>query len=431
MTGALVIPKQGKKLERMATMSVTKLRLAGESKRPLSRRIVFTIDALNRAAVQGGKGRSWIYDAKLPGLCLMVTATGAKSFYLYRKVNGRPQQVRIGTYPAVSIEQARKTATQLNAKANDGIDLQAERRGIRQDATLQEAWDRYLSDYAEGRLRPHSLVTDKSRFKTCLAVWASRRIRSLRGDDVQRLMADTAKERGQVSANRAVQLLRRVLAYHKVTPNPAARGEVRFFHEEKRERYLSGEELVRLVDAIDSEPNTTIADLVRVCLLTGQRRGNVASMKWEELDMSGAVWSIPGTKFKTGKPHAVPLAVPVLAVLKAREGNKSDYVFPARRGDAGHITDPQIGWERILERAKLKDVHLHDLRHTFASWAIQNGASLFAVGRTLGHASQTSTARYSHLATDQLRATVVTSTGAMQAAMDVIRSEAKAKAKPN
>ena len=404
------------------------MRIAGEVAKPMPRRVNFTIDCLNRATCPAGnKDRAYIYDQRTPGLCLMVTNTGSKAFYLLKKIAGRTQRIRLGSFPDITIEQARKLGSQTAGKLADGIDIQAERKSIRKDATLQEVWDKWFNEHGKPRLRPRTLETDKSRFDTCFDGWKAKKIHSIRPSDAQRLLNTLGESKGHTTANRAVQLLRRLMTFARVNPNPCAKGEIRFFREEPRERYLSGDELAKLLGAIDSETNTTIADFTKLCLWLGQRRGNIASMRWDELDLNRGIWAIPGAKFKTHKPLVVPMAQPAIDVLKGRKQD-GEYVFPGD-GKGGHLVEPKAGWKRILDRAGLHNIHLHDLRHNVASWAVQNGASLYAVGKVLGHANQATTQRYAHLALDPLRATVQTGTNAMLAAIATANAEQEKKVK--
>ncbi len=281
-------------------------------------------------------------------------------------------------------------------------------------------------------MRPRTLATDKSRWETCFDDWNNKAIGSIKPADVQRKLNTLGEAKGHTTANRAVQLLRRLMTFAKVNPNPCAKGEIRFFHEDPRERYLSGDELGKLLAAVNAEPNSTIADFAKLCLWTGQRRGNVASMAWSELDLDKALWIIPATKFKTHKTLVVPLVKPAMDVLTKRKGNGSEYVFPGVSRDgkvAQHLTEPKAGWKRILKRAGLTNIHLHDLRHNVASYAVQHGASLHAVGAVLGHANQSTTQRYAHLALDPIRATITTATDAMQAAMELAKVKAENEAK--
>jgi integrase len=403
------------------------MRVADESaKRAITRRVNFTLPVLKAAICPPGRGRIYYYDTKAPGLALLVTEAGAKSFYLVRRIAGqRRNRMRLGGFPDITPEQARNLAEQKRGEIAKGVNVFAEKDALRQDATLGDIWERYRDEHLKTRRRSSTLVTDESRWKTCLADWSTRRANSIGADDVMRKLNDLGKARGHTTANRAMQLLRRMLAFAKVKTNPFGKGEIKFFDESPRERYLTGDELAKLLTAIDQEPSQTIADFCRLCVWTGQRRGNVASMRWEEVDTERAVWAIPPSKFKTGRPLSVPLVKPALEVLASRANNNSEYVFPGR-GKTGHLQEPKIAWRHILARAGLTNLHLHDLRHNLASFAVASGASLYAVGKVLGHADSASTARYSHLAMDPIRATITTATDAMTAAVEAAKAKAAA-----
>jgi len=403
------------------------LRIAGESEKALPKRIAFTVDALNRVKCPPDRDRVYVYDSRRPGLCLMVTDSGKMSFYVYRKVHGRPERIRLGGYPDISIEQARKMAENTGSAIANGIDPMAEKRSIRKDATLQEVWNDYLAVRAT-EFRASTLVTDKSRFATCFDSWKSRKIRSIRREDVGRLLRDVGKDRGHVTANRAGQLLRRLMNHAKVIPNPcySSKRDPLFFHEQQRDRHLAGDELARLMATLDTEPNQTIADFIRLALWTGQRRGNVASMKWSEVNLELRTWSIPSEKFKTGKAITVPLVDAAIDVLKHRP--RGEYVFPSD-SKAGHLIEPKAAWKRILTNAGIGNCHIHDLRHTLATWAVQHGEGLQAVGKLLGHARIATTERYGHIAVEQARGAAVTASDAMIAAIEASKKAAKKSAK--
>jgi integrase len=242
------------------------------------------------------------------------------------------------------------------------------------------------------------------------------------------LHAELAKERGNVTANRAVQLLRRLFNFARLQPNPAGGRAVDFFPERSRERFLLPDELPRFFEALDEEPNDTLRDFFYACLWTGQRRGNVASMRWDELDLDAAIWVIPGAKTKNHEPHRVHLAAPMLKILKCRldtadaairNGDSRytlGYVFPAHRFDAKtpHLTEPKTAWDRLLKRAGLKDLRIHDLRRSLGSWAAMTGASTLVIGKALGHLDPSSTAIYARLNLDPVRVAIDTATSAMQ-----------------
>jgi hypothetical protein len=118
----------------------------------------------------------------------------------------------------------------------------------------------------------------------------------------------------------------------------------------------------------------TMRDFFLLCLLTGARRGNVQAMRWADVDLSGGCWTVPGSEHKTKRPITIPLSTPVLAILQARQafhGGKG-YVFPSSSA-SGHLEEPKAAWKRVLTRAGLEGLRIHDLRHTAAFVAGESG----------------------------------------------------------
>jgi integrase len=175
---------------------------------------------------------------------------------------------------------------------------------------------------------------------------------------------------------------------------------------EGRLRWLTPEEATRLLDASRKSRNEHLTDLVEFALFTGMRRGEVLGLKWESVDRARGVVLLDTTK--SGKRREVPLNSRADAVLARRGSKSSGLVFGTRRWDRF-----RTAWENAVERAKLADFHFHDLRHTFASWAIQRGASLQEVKDLLGHHSLAMTLRYGHLAPEHLRTAVARLDGAL------------------
>jgi integrase len=172
------------------------------------------------------------------------------------------------------------------------------------------------------------------------------------------------------------------------------------FPERSRERFLLPAEMKAFFTALASE-DSYWQGFFLLCLFTGSRRGNVASMAWKEIDLQNAVWHLPGDKTKNKRPTSVPLCAPALAILKTRFSQRQDdnpWVFPASKGRGdGHMFDPRKAWVRILAVAKIDDLRIHDLRRSQGSWQAALGISLAIVGKTLGHADLKSTQVYSRL----------------------------------
>jgi integrase len=189
--------------------------------------------------------------------------------------------------------------------------------------------------------------------------------------------------------------------------NPASK--VKLNNIKARERYLDDVELARLGKAVaemETEGvNAASLTIARLLALTGARKNEIAGLRWRYVDFQRSALILPDSK--TGA-RLIPLGAPALAVLMAW-GEHFDnlggdqYVFPAERGDGFHDGVYKV-WRRLREKAGLSEVRLHDLRHTHASTGVALNQSLHIVGKILGHRKPETTARYSHLALDPVRA---------------------------
>lgn len=197
--------------------------------------------------------------------------------------------------------------------------------------------------------------------------------------------------------------------------------KVKRYKEVKRERYLTPDELARLGKVLreaDGEPEA--ATCIRLLLLTGCRLGEIQTLKWDYVDVRAGVLRLPDSK--TGA-KVVPVGKAVLDVLVGLpriEGNP--YVITGKV-EGQYLTDIQKPWRRLRARAGLDTLRIHDLRHSFASDALQLGADLTMIGRLLGHTQVQTTARYAHLKTDPIRETANTVASAIASALGNTASE--------
>jgi integrase len=191
----------------------------------------------------------------------------------------------------------------------------------------------------------------------------------------------------------------------KLIPANPAKG-VRLLKGEKKERFLSEAEVGRLADTLatmerEYRLSPTAAAAVRLLLLTGCRKSEILTLRWEWVDFARSCLRLPDSK--TGA-KVVPLAAAALELFHGLPRDpKSDFVLPAAKGD-GHLVGLQKAWERVRAKANLPNLRLHDLRHSFASFAVADGNTLFMVGKVLGHKQARTTEGYAHLADDPLRA---------------------------
>ena len=408
----------------MITQSLPKVtQIAVQSSTPVARRsprrkFNFTKKQLDKVPVPTNGQRAYVYDAMTRGLALAVSPSGKKVFVLYRKVARRPERITIGPYPDLSIEQARNEAARLNGEIAGGANPAAERRAIRDEMSLGELFATWLERHAKQHRKTWKWNQDL--FDRHLSAWKLRKISEIRKIDVVTLHARVGAKSGIYVANRLVEMLRAV--FNKAIddwdwkgPNPALK--VKSFPEHSRERFLQPQEIPNFFRALAEEPNETIRDYVLLSLFTGARRANVQAMKWDEIDFHEATWRIPETK--SGEPLTLALPPAAISILETRKTTtESEWVFPGN-GVTGHLMEPKTTWKRILARAGIKDLRIHDLRRTLGSWQAAAGSSLSIIGKSLGHKSLGATQIYARLNLDPVRASVIKATEAMLVAAKV------------
>ena len=212
---------------------------------------------------------------------------------------------------------------------------------------------------------------------------------------------------GPGTAARATVVLGAMLSWavgRELRPDNPAKG-VKLNKPGKRERFLSTVELAHLGEAFATAERTGVNRLslaaLRLLLLSGCRKNEILSLKWAYVDFEHAALRLPDSK--TGA-KVVPLGAPALEVLaNLPHLPDSPFVFPASKGMGHHVGLPSV-CRKVAGMAGLKEVRIHGLRHGFASVAVADGSSLYIVGRVLGHTQAATTARYSHLDLDPMRA---------------------------
>jgi integrase len=362
-----------------------------------------------------------IFDSHTRGLGVLVHPSATKVFFHVKKVAGWPRRTTLGTFPDFSIENARAKASELNASLAKWKSADYEgpapferRRHLTLNAVLEDYIARRLKAKAKDPER--AAKADRWQINKYIPSWKERRLGSIRREDVSNLHLEVGEKHGEVSANRLVQLLRRLYNWAEKEKlwsgtNPA-KGITRF-PEHSRERFLEADEAPRFFQALKHEQHGDLKDFIWLALATGARSGNLLAMKWSELDLVRATWTIPHVKTKSGATYVLPLVDEAVAVLKARRRQiDGDWVFPGAKKGA-HLSSLKKPWARFRERAKVPDVTLHDLRRTVGSWAAAAGVALPAIGRLLGHASLQATQVYARLDLNGVRAAANLATQAL------------------
>ncbi|GAA0655330.1 site-specific integrase [Brevundimonas lenta] len=361
------------------------------------------------AGCEVGKKRSDWYDDTVTGFVLECRCTGGKTYYLrYPDPAGRQRQFKIGRYEDITFAAAKKRAVQLRSEAIVGGDPAAKRAEAKAIPLYGELSAMHLAD-AKIHQRSYS-TTEMYVRRHIIPKWGKVRLTDIHSRNVSQWLGD---KRAEGLAPATVEKIRVIfgrsfqLGLEWGIPgcdkNPT-HGVRRTPFNNACERFLTAEEAARLREAAAASQNTQLQHIVGLLLLTGARVRELLDARWEHVDVGKRTWLIPTSK--TGKPRRVPLSTAALAIIEALPRFKDCPWLVPNPDTLKPFVSIKHGWQQAIKVAKLPGLRIHDLRHSAASFMVNSGVDLFAVGKVLGHASYQSTQRYSHLANDTLLAAV-------------------------
>jgi len=360
---------------------------------------------IREASCPIGQRKIDFFDSRQKGLLVEVRASGRKTYYQrYIEERGRERQFKLGRADILSIEQARRKGRSVLARVLLGDSPQLRREELRAIPTLNQfVRDNYLPFIATYK---RSWRTDETVLRLhvlpVLGGWA---LDEITADRIVALIGRMQKQ-GYASgtSNRVLVILRYLynLALKWKVPglnaNPTA--GIEMGPEVQRNRFLTKEEAQRLVSAIAADENRAAANAILLLLLTGARRNEITHAKWVHVSWNERKLFVPLSK--SGKPRWIALSASAVALLQALpRADDNEYIVPSPLTGR---PSPSLWfpWQRIRMRAGLEDVRLHDLRHSFASFLVNEGVSLYVVQALLGHANARTTQRYAHLVADTL-----------------------------
>lgn len=356
-----------------------------------------------------GKKKTDYWDTIIQGFVLEVRSSGGKTYYLrYFDKRGRQRAHRIAKYGDITFDVARKEARRLRSAVVMGGDPAKEKEQHKAIPTYAEFAVQHLAHAQTYQKR--SSNTEIIMRVHLLPRWGKLHLDEIRQPDVAQWLA---AKLGEGLAPATVEKIRVTfgrsfeLAINWNVPgverNPT-RGIPRRPINNARDRFLSPEEAKRLHGAVAKSANRQLNPIVGLLLLTGARVSELLRAEWRDVDLERRAWFIPTSK--TGKPRHVPLSQAAIDIIeKLPKFDRCPYLVPNPKTKKP-FTDIKHPWQTARDLAGLPDLRIHDLRHSAASFMINAGIDLYAVGRVLGHANHASTLRYSHLANDTLLAAV-------------------------
>jgi len=371
---------------------------------------------LGLAAPETGK-RLTIYDTHTPKLAMRMTHTGIRAFYVVKRLGGAMVWLKLGTFPDMTVEQARNEAGKVLGEFAKGENPAAVKRAVRAELTFSQAFDAFLTGK---RKRDGSPISDKTKrdysdlLRLYLGGIKDKKLSEIERGEIKAVHVKTTKK-SAAQADRVVAVVSAVFTYMLAQErfngqNPATR--IQKNPAPSRDRFLQADELTPFFKALSESSNETMRDFFLLALLTGARRANVSAMRWADVDLVAGVWRI--AKTKNGTPQTVTLSPEAVVVLDARKDG-GVFVFPGD-GKTGHIVEPKKAWATLLKTAGIENLRIHDLRRTLGSWQARTGASLPIIGKSLNHKTHQATAIYARLDLDPVRQSVNTATAAMMEA---------------
>jgi integrase len=334
-----------------------------------------------------GKSEAIIFDDDLPGFGLRLRAGGSRTFVFQYKLGTKQRRMALGKATALTPDKARDIAANHHAAVRLGRDPAGEKADAKaRTAETFEAAARAFLERQERRLRPRSLIEVQRHLLVNAKPLHAMQLGTVDRRAIATLLAQLDSARGPVSANRTRSTLSAFYSWAIregiAESNPVTGTNKR--DEQARDRVLSPDELRTIWNALAPEPDHHTA-IVKLLMLTGQRRDEIAGLRWSEIDFETATITLPRERVKNNRQHIVPLSTPALAILRAQPYRaEREFVF-------GFGNGPFSGWsdckEQVDARAALRPWVLHDLRRSVATHMAEIGIQPHIIEAVLNHIS--------------------------------------------
>ena len=353
----------------------------------------------------------FVWDTELRGFGVKITPAGKRTYVVQYRLGGRrgrTRRISVGAHGNITTEQARIDAKRRLGMVFSGDDPSRERDLARSAPTFGEVLEQFLVEHVATKLKPRTA----EEYRRLARLHIDQTLRGKLFHEVNRKDVSELHFRMHQSpqaGNRVLAFISKLCNWGEgrglrdENSNPCR--HVEKYPENKRERFLSPEEMSRLEAALTRAETDNLATphaiaALRLLLLTGARLSEILTLKWQYIDLQNGQIRLPESKTGKKSIYLSPPAIELIMSIERQEGNP--YVICGLRGGQ-HIVNLQKPWRRIRKLAELDEVRIHDLRHSFASLAVANGVSLPIVGALLGHTQPSTTQRYAHLAAEPLK----------------------------
>ena len=355
------------------------------------------------------RGQVDYWDTGLPGFGIRVSQGGRKSWIVMYRVGRRKRRLTLGSYPPMTLAEARKDAKAALVVAQKGGDPAHEKKVARMAETFSQLAESYIEQYAKPNKKSWKL-DEKALYRDAVPRLGTFRAKDITRRDIRDMLQDIVARAAPIQANRTFEIVRRLFNWaigeDYLTTNPC-QGISKPAKENRRDRVLKEDEIRAVWQAMEAE-QPLVAAMFKLRLVTAQRGGEVASMRWEDLDPATGWWTIPAERSKNGLSHRVPLSPQALAVLEdvrdqekdvrdrekdvREQDNGSPWLFPSPK-PGRHMEQLAQATKHIRERAGVEFVP-HDLRRTAASCMTSMGIPRLTVKKILNHVERDVTATY-------------------------------------
>ena len=362
----------------------------------------FTTDSIKRLKPPIDKSKEQYFDSELTGFMIEVKNTGSKTYYYRFRSNNSQKMIRIGTTTELNFQQAKEKYLEL--KENQTNPQEHSPQKEKPLITFLEFYNSYYLPYIKAHIK--SYETNISVFKNhILKDLSNTSMADLKKLDIKRLHNEmiTIKNLSRATANKFLIFLSSAYKlaneFELLNSYNPCRGIKEFELNNQRQIFLTQSQTKRLLNEVNKSSNIHLKYIVPMLLLSGARKREVLDAKWCDFDNINNLWTIPLTK--NGKKRILPITKSLQTILNQIPKDKTPYLFASPLTLKPYISIYQ-SWNSARTKANLKEVRMHDLRHTYASALVNAKCSLYEVQVLLGHSTAKMTQRYAHLSNDAL-----------------------------